>query len=104
MPPGNDERYNGFLNYETWLVSLWFDNTPGYYQDIMDTLKRVREENPPEKVRGELADALEEYVGEIIDEDKDKVSGISSDYLGRLTMKCDYFELADNLIRDYPAE
>lgn len=98
------ETYNGYTNYETWLVSLWFDNTPGYYADVMDTLKRVRAEAPADKIRGELADAIEEYLTEIIADDQDKVSGISSDYLGRLVSKCDYFELADNLIRDYPAD
>ncbi len=97
-------KYNGYTKYETWLVSLWFDNTPGDYADVMETLKRVRAENPADKVRGELADAIEEYLTEIIADDQDKVSGISSDYLGRLVSGCDYFELADNLIRDYPED
>lgn len=28
----NDKRYNGWTNYETWVVKLWMDNESGSYE------------------------------------------------------------------------
>ena len=28
----SDKRYNGWTNYETWLVSLWADNDEASYR------------------------------------------------------------------------
>lgn len=26
--------YNGWSNYETWVVNLWMTNSPGYYEEL----------------------------------------------------------------------
>jgi len=32
----NEKKYNGWTNYETWLVNLWLDNDRGTYDVIME--------------------------------------------------------------------
>lgn len=41
-----EKRYNGWANYETWLVSLWMDEygVRGYRGDVYSVGKELREE------------------------------------------------------------
>ena len=32
----DDQRYNGWTNYETWAVKLWMDNEEGFYRAWQD--------------------------------------------------------------------
>ena len=35
----NNERYNGWANYETWNVALWYNNDEAIYDAIFDAIK-----------------------------------------------------------------
>ena len=38
-----NETYNGWMNYETWLVALWLDNEPATYQDMTELALRQKD-------------------------------------------------------------
>jgi|ERR1043166_1966752 hypothetical protein len=87
----NNKTYNGWTNYETWVVNLWMDNEEGTqrywseraeeivrsseadqyntkieraYSDLSDELKREHEENAPE-VSGVFSGLLTAALGEV---------------------------------------
>ena len=87
-----DEKYNGWTNYETWLVKLWMDNDQGsynYWQEIAqeiynearadanftkeecaqlalaDQLKNEHEENAPTSTTGVYSDLMTGALGRV---------------------------------------
>ena len=60
------DGYNGYTNYETWVTSLWMDNEPNTNEYLYELANR---ESAHESEIAELvdkADALEEYVKEMV--------------------------------------
>jgi hypothetical protein len=39
----NEKTYNGWTNYETWLVKLWIDNDEGSYHYWTERAREVYE-------------------------------------------------------------
>ena len=84
------ETYNGYTNYETWLVSLWIDNDQGEQEfwleqaneleqyDLSEAPKEHYEENSP------LAEDANMYV----------------DLLNRALARVNWYEIAENLKQD----
>jgi hypothetical protein len=35
-----DKKYDGWTNYETWLVNLWINNEPAWYEDCQSLARR----------------------------------------------------------------
>jgi len=73
----NEKKYNGWTNYETWLVKLWMDNDEGSYEywnertwEAKDTyslsqeLRLEHEENTP-TTTGVYADLLNAALSEV---------------------------------------
>jgi hypothetical protein len=40
-----NEKYNGWLNYETWLIKLWLDNEQWSYQWIREMAESFRDKD-----------------------------------------------------------
>tara|TARA_R100001086_G_scaffold217162_1_gene133508 strand:- start:6010 stop:6330 length:321 start_codon:yes stop_codon:yes gene_type:complete len=79
-----DHTYNGWSNYETWLVNLWLDNEP-YTQEEVERIA---------KMKGELyqkIEAMEELVDSIILPTVG--SGLSQDLLTAAVDQIDYREI-----------
>jgi hypothetical protein len=62
------ERYNGWTNYETWLVNLWMDNEPGSQEFFSEQAKEIYDEaaakphlTREEVARQRFADYLEDF-------------------------------------------
>ena len=52
-----DEQYNGWANYETWLMALNIDNSEGLQQEVLDYLE------PPQEInQNDLKDYIEEMI------------------------------------------
>ena len=82
-----DKKYNGWANYATWRVNLEiFDGV-----DLSDYGWQKLEEY-------ELAQALKDYAGEIIDQSPD---GLAKDYAMAFLSDVNWWELADHYICDY---
>lgn len=45
----NNEGYNGWTNYETWLAALWIDNDQGSYQHRLSLVQEVQDNYPDDE-------------------------------------------------------
>lgn len=81
------EKYNGWTNYETWLVALWLDNDEGSYNE-MHYMARHSED----------VYSLMEQIKEMIEELnplKDQAN-LFSDLLNGAISECNFYEIAEH--------
>lgn len=100
-----DTRYDGFANYPTWCVSLWLNNDE-YMQDAHLTTVRENYESAMETEAGDdgakryarslAADALKDFVEDLLDNNADMGSDLQSWALGQV----DWMELVENALED----
>lgn len=60
--------YNGWTNYETWVVKLWLDNEESTYRDVIELAERIKADWDADELANataNLADAIEHYVDDI---------------------------------------
>jgi hypothetical protein len=95
----NDEKkagnYNGWTNYETWAVKLWFDNEEFSYRNWME---RARSWKGREDDASQFAEELEESVREgnpLADR-----PSLYSDLLSTALSEVDWFEIAESYLED----
>ena len=87
------ETYQGWTNYETWLIKLWIDNE----QSSQDYWLKATEiaDNPTE-----LADQLkDEYEGAM-----PELNGVWFDLLATSIGKVNWYEIAESLIDEAEEE
>lgn len=85
--PTVSTEYNGWSNYETWLINLWLTNEEPYYyemQRILSTFTGVRDQ----------ADALKEFMQQ--QHEEQEVSGVWSDIISSTLWKVNWHEIAEN--------
>ena len=78
--------YCGWSNYETWLVSLWFNNEECYYHELQDILRDY--EDP------EQAEELEQACRFIVERHDD--IGLRSDLITAVLSRVNWQEIAEN--------
>jgi len=79
--------YNGWSNYETWLINLWLTNEEPYYyemQRILSTYTSLQDQ----------ADALLEFMQ--LEHEEQKVTGVWSDIIGNTLWRANWHEIAEN--------
>ena len=55
--------YQGWTNYETWAVSLWFDNDQGIYNMWRDTIVDLKNEKlSDDDIVVHLTDAMKDFI------------------------------------------
>lgn len=77
----NDEKYNGWTNYETWCVNLWLANDEGLYNAV----QAMDKSSLPD-----YADALKTFVTE----SAPTLSGMYSDLLTAALGAVNWYEIA----------
>ena len=106
----NDERYNGWTNYETWAVGLWIDNDQGtyfYWRD--EAASHAREADNDEMVRKGIWTTQEaarynlarQLKDEIIEAAPDIEASVYSDLLQAAFDTVNWTEIAENLLIDF---
>jgi hypothetical protein len=87
----NRVEYNGWTNYETWLVKLWLDNEPSTYELQRELTNAHRQ---PSKI----ADALKDYI-----EENSPVSeaGLYTDLLNSALSEVDWYSIAEHCVADF---
>ena len=99
------EQYNGWTNRETWATALWIDNDQGLYYNAKQMTAGYDGD-----VRG-LADALEEWIGELLDMEsvlsapqaqRKEIILMSSD-IGSL-YRVNWYEIAENHMSEMKEE
>ena len=101
----DEQGYNGWANYETWVASLHIDNEQGTYEEVRrivaDAIAEGAEDgdNYPAVA---IADLVREWADETyIDAVReDRPSGLALDLLGHAFARIDWYEIA----RGYIAE
>lgn len=109
----NDNRYNGWTNFETWNVSLWMDNEQGihdYWLEVASEIYTNEAEHPTlvgftkkDDAIYILADRLKEYHEEQMYSMLEKVgltSSVWADLLGSALHEVKWQEIAENLLEN----
>ena len=104
----NKEKYNGWHNYETWVVKLWMDNSQGDQEFFREMTKNIVDTCA---VRS-AALTLEEYqLIDLADELKDhfeentpETAGVYADLLNAALSEVDWREIAESLLEDIKEE
>lgn len=93
----NDKTYNGWSNYETWLVALWLDNDAGsnkqVFSDSWDALDEA--EGNVAKATGRMAGLLQDMHDEAR---PDTGPGLFHDLLSAALSEVNWREIARNCI------
>ena len=101
------KKYNGWSNYETWLVKLWLDNEQKTADLQKEWLNRAK--NTPkvdvwtieETVKFTLADILKDEVNGMIPMRISNHADLWCDLINAGLSEVDWQEIADNIISDY---
>jgi hypothetical protein len=95
------DGYNGWTNYETWLVNLWMDNEQGSHEFFRETAKEIYDEavakawlTREEVARHRFADWLKEHY----DENIPAMRGVYGDLLGAALGSVNWNEIARHYI------
>jgi bifunctional pyridoxal-dependent enzyme with beta-cystathionase and maltose regulon repressor activities len=95
-----DKKYNGWNNYETWLVALWIDNEEWSYNYARELAQDVKRENPNVDDiithTGILADVLKDWIEET-NPLKDNAN-LFTDLLNAALSEVDWMEIAENYL------
>jgi len=79
------EAYNGWSNYETWLMNLWLTNDEPVYNDLMQIIQEMDDEH-------EMAEELKYRVME--DMDLNEISA-RADFLSAATRNINWPEIIE---------
>ena len=96
MTTNTEEKgYNGWKNYETWLVALWINNDQGTQETVLDM---ARECSGNEHERYDLSHQLKDWIEEMnpLNENAD----LFADLLNAALSEVDWYEIAKNFLHD----
>lgn len=86
-----DQTYNGWSNYETWVVNLWLSNDQGTYEYVRDLVK-------DSKADYNAVEALREWIEEVnplLDE-----ASLFTDLLNAALSEVDWWEIVEHFRQD----
>lgn len=101
----NEKGYNGWKNYETWAVALWFGNDEGSYSYWQEETERVYKEAEASNYLTKVEEAANILSG-VIDDYLQEFNPLSSkcdlysDLLSSAISEVDTYEIATNWIND----
>ena len=84
--------YNGWKNYETWLVNLWLSNDRGTYEYMVEIAEEVKDEEYPGL---RMADILKED----IEAGMPSLDGLYGDLLSSAIEAVDFDEINSILLK-----
>lgn len=105
------QAYNGWTNYETWVVNLWMDNEEGtydYWREVAEEVYDASEEPTNSMTRMDeavylLADRLKDHHEEIKDEilgNMKLTASVWADLLGAALSETNWREIAEHLLEN----
>jgi len=109
----NDKNYNGWTNYETWVVNLWMDNEEGthdYWREVAEDVyhNHTRDNTDIGMSRMDeavylMADRLRDYYEEAKDEILEQTkltASVWADLLGAALSVTNWLEIAEHLLEN----
>jgi hypothetical protein len=111
----NNATYNGWTNYETWVVNLWIDNgecTHDYWREVAREVSSDLEEPTNSMTKMDeaiylLADRLKDHHEEAKDEILENVkltASVWADLLGAALSEVNWREIAEHLLENVEVE
>lgn len=98
----NEKQYNGWTNYETWLLALWIDNEQGSHGYWRERAAEILDESEGDKIfskvdraKLDLSKALKE---EIEEANPVQDNGFFCDLMTSALQSVNYYEIASNWI------
>jgi hypothetical protein len=98
------KRYNGWTNYETWIVKLWMDNDQGsqeYWRERTEEI--VKEARDADEARLGLVVAMEDWHRsgsfELLD-DAGMTSSVWADLMSAALDEVNWREIAEHLLEE----
>ena len=94
-----EQGYNGWKNYETWVVNLWMDNDEAsysYWNDAAKEAKKVyeKEEDAEYALAKRLKHEYENAAEEASEDNKGAYKGVFGDLLNAALSEVDWDEIA----------
>jgi hypothetical protein len=86
----NEKEYNGYTNYETWLVALWIDNDQGLSEIITDNTRDNRDS------LYNIADSIKELIEDYAPE----TTGLYADLMNAALSEVNWKEIAENHLEE----
>lgn len=103
----NHKEYNGWFNYETWLVKLWIDNEEGSSRYWDETAQEVYDESSADRsfTRDERAAlTLSDRLKDEFEEAQPEVTGFWADLLNAAMSEVNWHEIAEHYVADVEKE
>lgn len=88
----NDTKHNGWTNYETWNVALWFDQDDSYWTERAEELVKRDKDNATYLLADEMKDQSEEQASEVL---RDREASMFADLLNASLRAVNWFEIAE---------
>lgn len=96
MNKEEEEGYQGWSNYETWVVKLWIDNEEesyNYWQERAKELIRERREHL-------ISDELKEGHEEAVEDAGIAEAGVFTDLLNSALGEVNWYEIAQSILEE----
>lgn len=98
------KEYNGWTNYETWLVNLWMDNDEGSQANWRGVaIECIEAADDQDEAEGKLADQIKEEHEQRAEEATGE-NGWLADLIGAALGEVDWREIAAHLVSDLWAD
>jgi hypothetical protein len=95
------DGYNGWTNYETWVVNLWMDNEQGSQEFFRETAKDIYDgatANPYFTREAEARNRFADWLQQHYDENIPAMRGVYGDLLGAALGSVNWNEIARHYI------
>jgi predicted HAD superfamily phosphohydrolase len=95
----NQNKYNGWSNYETWNCKLWLDNDQSNDENIKNHIDHLRVKS--NLTKNDLVYKLSQYLEHLINmETPELKASMYSDILSASLREINYYEIAESFYDD----
>ena len=96
--------YNGWHNYETWLVNLWLSNDEGSYDHTREMARNAIAGVGRDEEYGKRIDPRIDMADQLLEQHRDhpilETASVLSDLLNSALQEGNWYEIADHWITD----
>lgn len=102
------ETYNGWTNYETWVVNLWMDNEEGTHDYWLEVAADVynneaKEQNFFTKIEDAVS-ILADRLKDSHEDNRPELPGVYGDLIGAALGEVNWQEIAEHLLENVEDE
>ena len=102
MSASNENGYNGWTNYETWLASLHLDSDECAEKAREFLEEAIYNNFYAESVREEAIEELQGHIASMIESSFPETTGLAADLLSAAMDAIDFTEIAANYVNEIP--